>query len=432
MRTLALLLLIALNAQAQFKNIRLTIPAEGKSSPVEPAVVINTANPLNMVAAAGKDRIIFSRDGGEIWLETTVKSSAGVIGDMVLTNDAKGNIYLAHLADATGEGKTAPGWLDRIVVQKSIDGGAFWNDGYFTGLNPPKDNDKPWLVSHPKKDLLALTWTQFDQYGSKESGCQSNILFSRSTNKTEKWSDPVRINKINGDCQDSDQTAMGAIPFVDNDGRIFVTWAHNGIIYLDRSFDNGETWLRSDISVARQMGGWDIQVPGLSRCNGLPFLAGDNSTSPFRGSLYLLFADQRFGETDTDIWFTKSPNRGDNWSDPVRVNADTPGHHQFLPSMTVDPATGIVYVVYYDRRQYPSGDVQTDVYLAWSEDGGNHFSETRISETPFSPTPLSFFGDYTGISAFQGKVIPVWTRMDNGQTSIWTTVINHQQLKGGK
>ena len=99
--------------------------------------------------------------------------------------------------------------------------------------------------------------------------------------------------------------------------------------------------------------------------------------------------------------------------------------HQFLPWMTIDQSTGYIYIVYYDRRNY--NDNQTDVYLAYSSDGSN-YQEVKISESPFVPTEDTFFGDYTNISAHNGIIAPIWTRMDEGKTSIWTTIIRQEDL----
>ncbi|MFZ9981657.1 MAG: glycosyl hydrolase [Cyclobacteriaceae bacterium] len=420
----AIFLLSAFSAQSQFKNVKVNQDKEGQYPAVEPSVAISPANTKNIIIGTGLNRVILSKDGGLTWLETELKSPYGVIGDPVITSDHKGNFYYFHLADPAGKGKTTDTWLDRIVCQRSEDGGMFWSQGTFTGFNHPKDNDKPWAAIHPKKDFIGVTWTQFDEYGSQEKTCQSNILFSKSTNQAEKWSEPVKLNKLSGDCMDDDLTAMGAVPYIDFSGRIFVTWAQAGVIYLDRSFDQGETWLRSDITVARQLGGWNITVPGHRRSNGLPVLQGDHSGSPYNGSLYVVYADQRLGE-DTDIWFIKSPNRGDNWSEPIRVGTKSSGH-QYMPWMAVDQSTGHVYIVYYSRHGLQGNE--TDVYMAWSVDGGSKFNEVKISETPFIPDELVFFGDYLNISAYKGTIVPVWTRMDNGKTQIMTTIIQESDL----
>lgn len=170
-----------------------------------------------------------------------------------------------------------------------------------------------------------------------------------------------------------------------------------------------------------------MKIPGLDRCNGRPVLVCDNTKKGgLSGALYMVWADQLNGENDTDIWFTRSMNFGDNWSQPIRINNDGLGKQQFLPWMTVDPATGHIYIVYYDRRSYD--DLQTDVYLGYSTDGGLNFKNVRISEKPFVPSEEVFFGDYINISASQGVIAPIWTRMDNKQTSVWTTIIKQEEL----
>lgn len=425
-RLLFLLTLSPLLLSAQFKNIVLSAQTEGKYPPVEPSVVINPDNPKNIVVGIVLDRAVYSVDGGVSWKESILKSPYGVYGDPALIADSKGNMYYFHLADPSGKGRSDEAWLDRISCQKSTDKGATWGTASFTGLSPTKDNDKPWPAHHIKKDLLAVTWTQFDKYGSADTSQRTNIMFSKSTSKGDKWSDPVRINKVSGDCLDSDNTVMGASPAISFDEKLFVVWSHNGNIYLDRSYDDGRTWLKNDMAIAKQMGGWDLSVPGLGRCNGLPVAAMDNSGSPFHGSLYVLWSDQRNGENDTDVWLIRSSNRGDNWSSPVKVNQDGAGKHQFMPWMTIDQTTGIVYVMYYDRRNHT--DNQTDVYLAWSLDGGNKFSEVKISESPFIPDASKFFGDYSNISAHKGVIAPVWTRMDEGKTKVLTAIINQVDL----
>jgi hypothetical protein len=185
-------------------------------------------------------------------------------------------------------------------------------------------------------------------------------------------------------------------------------------------------WLSNDIVIGKQPGGWDIKIPGHDRCNGMPVLLVEKLKGQRQGMLFLCWADQRNGANDTDIWFSRSANFGDNWTSPSRINNDGKGKHQYLPWMAIDQTTGFIYILYYDRRDYE--DNQTDVYLAYSVDSGNTFTNVKISESPFIPTDTEFFGDYLNISAHKGVITPIWARMDNGITSIWTTVIKHDDL----
>jgi hypothetical protein len=123
---------------------------------------------------------------------------------------------------------------------------------------------------------------------------------------------------------------------------------------------------------------------------------------------------------------SKSVDGGETWSEPVRVNDDAAGRHQFFTWMTIDQTNGFLYFVFYDRREHQ--DLLTDVYVAISRDGGNTFINRKISESPFLPDSDIFFGDYTNITAHNGIVRPVWTRLYEGALSIWTHLTNEDDI----
>lgn len=422
-----LMILLPTMLNAQFANIILDEQDSLTRPPAEPSVAINLRDRDNIVIGAILDKVYVTQDGGKTWMKDRLKSSMGVWGDPVIISDKKDDFYYFHLSDPTGKNWNSEEILDRIVCQKSTDGGLTWTDGASIGYNHPKDQDKEWAVADPKSGNLYVTWTQFDSYGSKDPGCKSNIMFSES-NGGKKWSEPLRINQFEGNCADDDQTVEGAVPAVGPGGQLYVAWSYNNKIYLDRSLDKGKNWLKYDIVVTDQPGGWSLQVPGINRSNGMPVLLCDNSESQYRGSLYLNWADQRKGENDTDIWFMKSYNHGDTWTMPIRVNNDAPGKHQFFTWMTMDVTSGFIYILYYDRRHYE--DNQTDVYLAYSTDGGNSFTNKKISEKPFTPSEEHFFGDYTNIAAHDGRIVAVWTRMDEGKTAIVASIMDQKDLTG--
>jgi hypothetical protein len=114
---------------------------------------------------------------------------------------------------------------------------------------------------------------------------------------------------------------------------------------------------------------------------------------------------------------------------PARINQDKPGRYQFLPRISIDPTTGFVYILYYDRRDYT--DNQTDVYLSWSTDGGNQFKEKKLTEKPFVAdlSDRNYLEDYLNISVHKGVIVPVWIAINNGKQEVYTTVIKHEELK---
>lgn len=391
----------------------------GSFAPEEVTISINPTNPLNLAAGANLDYYYYSMDGGLTWTEGNLTSPLGVYGDPCVIFDADGNLYYGHLSNpASGS------WLDRIVVQKSTNGGISWNSGAGIGLNPPKDQDKEWLAADftnsPYHNNLYVAWTEFDEYASPDPNDSTRILFSRSTDSGNSWSQPVRISDTGGDCIDSDNTVEGAVPAVGPNGEIYISWAGPLGIMFDKSTDGGVTF-GEDIFVTSQPGGWDFNISGIYRCNGLPVTACDISNSAYQGNIYVLWSDQRNGVNDTEVFLIKSTDGGQTWGNTVRVNNDTTSRQQFFPWMTIDPITGFIYVVFYDRRN-TTGEA-TDVYVAKSTDGGDSFVNFEVSQSSFTPIPNVFFGDYINIAALNGKIYPIWTRLDLMTLSVWIAII---------
>ncbi|MEP7145992.1 MAG: T9SS type A sorting domain-containing protein [bacterium] len=417
MKTIVLIfifLLLSFNlVSAQYPNVLIT----NMNSPNEPTICINPKNTNQVVAGSNLNLYYYSTNSGFNWSKGTLTSTFSVWGDPSITVDTAGVFYYGHLTNSASSY-----FIDRIVIQKSTNGGMNWSNGTFTGFIPPKQQDKEWLCVDPRNNIIYTTWTQFDSYGSSSTLDSSNILFSRSTDAGSTWRSATRINKKAGDCIDGDNTVEGAVPCVGPDGQIYVSWSGPLGIVMDKSTDGGFTWLSEDKFVTAQPTGWDYDIPGISRANGLPVTACDISNGPYRGNLYINFSDQRNGLTDTDVWFVKSTDQGNTWSTVKRVNNDSPGKQQFFTWMTVDQATGIIYFVFYDRRNY--ANTQTDVYMAKSTDGGETFQNFIVSSTPFIPSSSAFFGDYTNVTAYNGKVRPIWTRLDNSSLSLYTAIVD--------
>lgn len=399
---------------AQHQNIMIS----DANNPEEPTIYIDPNNTNRIIAGANIYNVYTSDDGGYTWNDDVLVSpSYGVWGDPVTIVDNEGNYLFFHLSNpASGN------WIDRIVCQKSTDGGFTWNDGSYMGLNGTKAQDKHWVDIDRVNNIIYATWTQFDDYGSSNPADRSNIMFSKSMDGGESWSSALRINEVDGDCIDSDNTTEGAVPAVGPNGEIYVAWAGPEGIVFDRSLDQGETWLENDIFVSDFPGGWDYDIPGISRCNGLPITVCDLSGGENHGTIYINWTDQRNGLDDTDVWLVKSTDGGNTWSDAIRVNDDPPGKQQFFTWMDVDQVTGYLHFVFYDRRNYE--DANTDVFMALSVDGGQRIVNYKVSETPFLPVSSVFFGDYNNVMAHNNVIRPIWTRLHNGDLSVWTAIVN--------
>ena len=419
MKTLTIFVLLTTVSLSQYLNVRVDSPQSNQ--PEEVSIAINPVNPDYLAAGANINHFFRSSDGGYNWSTSYLTSSFGVWGDPVVVFDELGYLYYGHLSNPPYPGY----WIDRIVIQRSTDNGLSWNDGAGIGFLSPKNQDKEWIAvdmhSNQLKGNVYVCWTEFDSYGSSNPNDSSRIKFSRSTDKGLTWSNAVTISDRSGDCIDSDNTVEGAVPCVGPNGEIYVSWAGPLGLVFDKSTDGGLTW-GTDIFVSNIPGGWDFDVSGIYRCNGMPITACDTSQSPYRGNIYINWSDQRNGSSNTDVFFVKSTDGGNTWSSPLKVNDDNSNRHQFFTWMTIDQTTGAIYVVFYDRRN-TVGDA-TDVYVARSTNGGESFTNFKVSQSSFTPSSNVFFGDYTNISAFNKKVYPIWMRLDGSTLSVWTAIIH--------
>jgi hypothetical protein len=144
-------------------------------------------------------------------------------------------------------------------------------------------------------------------------------------------------------------------------------------------------------------------IQTLERANGFPQIAIDPKTN----RLYVTWSDYRNG--DLDVFIASSGDGGKHWTAPVRVNDDPihNGAEQFLQWLAVDPTDGSIDVLFYDRRGDPQNRKQI-VVLARSTNGARSFSNYAWTDNPFEASGV-FFGDYSGLAAYGGRVYGIWT-----------------------
>ncbi len=375
----------------------------------EISVAINPTNPKNIVIGANLKGLWYTNDGGETWISSSISSKYGVWGDPALEFDAEGNLYYSHLSNADF-------WLDRIVVQKSTDGGITWVEDEGLGFNNQTQHDKEWIVADmneksPHFGDLYVTWTEFDSYGSDLPEDSTRILFSRSSSSGEFWSDAIVISDSSGNCIDDDETVEGAVPCIGPSGEIYVSWAGPLGIMFDKSLDGGYSFGK-DIFATNQISGWNYDIPNYKRCNGLPVTSCDLSHSEYRGRIYILYSDQ-VSNDNTNVYIIKSDDKGETWSNPIDVTGVQEESHQFMAWMDIDDLTGYIYVAYYDNRNYPNNNM-SDIYLATSKDGGASFQNIKLNEYSITPQKSTFMGDYLGIDVYNGHVWIAWTSSPDG------------------
>jgi len=417
-------ILLSQSDSAIYRNILIASNLENLS---EPCIRQSTKNPLEYVVGCNLDFAFHSIDGGEKWDYDTLGCEKYTWGDPCIVSNTKGDFFFFHLQK--GDNKTQESRLEKIVCQKYHPLRNDWIPVSYIVCDSPKSMDKEWacidtFTNSPYKNRIYVSWTLMDKFESEKRKDSSNIYFTYSDNEGKEWANHVKISQLPGNCEDKNGTTSGANICIGLHNSVYLTWANRKKIYFDRSFDGGKTWLDKDIEVAKQPKGWYYEISGLSRAIGFPTMSCDVSQGKYRGNIYISWSDQRNGKTDTDIFLVASKDSGNTWSEPIKVNDDSLAIHNFMSSMTTDPITGYIYVIFYDRRRYKNNDL-TDVYLAISKDGGKTFVNIKINKNPFMPVTKGFLGDYISITAKNGIVRPAWMQMNIlGKTYLYTAIIN--------
>ena len=400
-----------------------------KTKTNEPSIAMDPNNHMYVLAGTNVDNVFTSSKTGMGWSESKLESPYGVYGDPVVHIASDTQYYFCHLSKTPG--KKHPEMFDRIVFQTSKDRGDTWNDGDTIGFNKGKMQDKPWIgVDAQKKSdyfgRVYVSWTEFDQYHSKNKNHKSRIRLVHSKDTMEGFSNSVIVSDTTGDCLDGDNTLEGATTATGKKGEVYVAWAGHGNIYFDKSMDGGDSF-GVDKIIAKQMGGWAQDIPEVYRTNSMPFMQTNS-----KGHIYVVYGDTTHG--DHDIFLINSKDGGETWSPPLRVNNDAIGNgrDQYMPNMTIDASDDRVYIVYYDRG-FSSSNTFVDVTLASTTDG-KKLTHTRITPRSFPPAGKSkkaFFGDYIDVAASQGEVRPIFTDTEEGYITCKVGMLNNAMIKKG-
>jgi hypothetical protein len=377
----------------------------------EPAIAVNPNNPNQVVGIAGR-WAAYSTDGARTFTPIQPAGENGRSGgDVSLTFDDKGNLFLSFLSiqrnGLPGYWGHGPG-ANGIYVRRSPDAGRTWDKNdvavlEWKGTEPDiklEDMPRIWADTQSQsryRGNLYIAWIEWQID-------KSIVLFSRSTDSGKSWSTPMRISTKAGYPRDDNGAVVGIIGAVAPDGTQYIVWNEGLNVTLAVSHDGGRTFepSRPIFDVGPPYFGGAAGIPGVPRAMGFPQIGLD----PKSGTLYVTWSDFRNG--DVDVFISRSTDRGRTWTPPTRVNDDAvhSGADQFLQWMAVDPTDGSINVQFYDRRDDPANRA-TRVTLARSTDGGKTFTNYAWSEAPFSGENM-FLGDYEWCVAHSSRVYGIW------------------------
>lgn len=382
----------------------------------EPGIAVNPQNPQQVVAVFQDNaHASYSENGGRDWKAATGVEPPNfrVSGDVSVTYDPHGHAIICYIAfDKLGTfnywGHNAS--RNGIFIRRSLDGGKTWEADHIPVAEQKTEpgipfEDKPYIVadnsSGPHAGNLYVGWTRWTETNSL-------MLLSRSTDGGKTWSKPLEIDDHPGLPRDDNGALEGFAAVVGPDSTVYAVWSTGEGIVLTTSHDGGKSFARPRLVLHTAPIMFAIDT--LDRANGFPQIAID----PRSGRLYVTWSDYRNG--DLDVFCASSSDKGKTWAAPVRVNNDPihDGVEQFFQWSAVDPTDGTVNVVFYDRRNDPRNRKQI-VVLARSTDGGRTFANYAWTDNAFEAGGV-FFGDYSGLAAFGGRVYGIWTEKPPNQT----------------
>jgi hypothetical protein len=409
-------------------NVTLDCPDEYALPTDEPSIAVDPADPDHIVTASLNEewpyqtiQVATTFDGGKTWTIGDLPRRTDTVNwDPWLSFDVNSEtVVLAFETDGTG----AQCFQDQLVTRSS-DGGLTWDvpvmvvpyqgtcdyGSEFEEGKIATDNDP----SSPNYGRSWVTALYVECNPSRK--CRTPIAESHSDDGGDTWTTPAIISGSNaGYC-----TGVPGPPACDNDAPpALVTVAPDGSIYvaflnlqnLDaqerrersdpnffdhqlmvvKSTDGGSSWSSPVHVVDLEDGEGDYPCSPayyfLCRLNDTAiekWLVGGYMAAGPDGTLYLTFSDNRNGRHDVDhpvsnddVFVMTSTDRGQTWTGPDLV-AGARGD-EFNPNIAVNPATGELGILFYDRSGDPRGKTM-NVTLATGLPGS--FDLTRITTAP--------------------------------------------------
>ncbi len=410
------------------------VPQAGTLYPnaeVEPFVVANPRNPLNLVAAWQQDRwsnggaqglaTAYSFDGGISWkrvFSAFTRCAGGNAGnggnfergsDPWVSFSPNGVVHQMVLALAFNAPAGQP--QSAMLVNRSLDGGRTWSAATtLVADTGERFNDKNALTADPTDSrFVYAVWDRLSTVAGEGAG---PTLFARSTDNGASWQSATIIYDPGPQAQ-----TIGNRIEVLPDGTLVDLFTQidflSGAVTLQviRSHDHGVSW-----SVPTQVA--DLLAIGASDPDtGTPIRDGAilaQMAISRHGKISVVWQDARFsGGVRDGIALSESIDGGLTWSDPVQLNSDT-AVQAFTPSVHVRH-DGTVGVLYYDLRSNTPdpATLPTDLWLTRSRNGLT-WHEGRVTESfDLATAPFAgglFLGDYQGLASIGPVFTPFFVK----------------------
>ena len=413
-----------INVNAAGQNI-------GGDAANEPSLCIDPTNP-NRIAVGWRQfdttnsnfrqsGVAYTTNGGLNWTFPGNLDPGVFRSDPVLAADAIGNFYYLGISNSSTFSED---------LLRSTNGGATWQSlGYALG------GDKEWMAidttTGPGRGNIYQVWSPFyNVYASSNSVYPQgdpDHIFTRSVDGGASWMTAIGLPH---------SPYFGTLD-VGPGGELYMFGTAIDIepFVLNRS-TNAQDRLATpaiDLTTIVDLGGKPLF--GNSTVNpagllGQAWIAADRSSSPKRGNVYVLctigttnFAGTNVPANPCDVVFSRSTDRGQTWSAPVRINDDSATQNAYHWFGTLSVASnGRVDACWNDTRNSTNNSL-SELFYSWSDDAGLTWAANRRLSPQFNHL-LGFpqqnkMGDYIGMVSLNEYACIAYTATFNGEEDLF-------------
>ncbi|HXM54042.1 MAG TPA: sialidase family protein [Candidatus Dormibacteraeota bacterium] len=406
----------------------------------ESDIRIDVRQPDRVIAASNdidssQQAQFWSADGGATWSQTNLP--------LVFDDSTHSDPSVGWTSDGSAWAAAIgiEGALFRLRAYRSSDGGATWSfDDTVSGSDTSADKELMWVdhgSSSPFADTIYVIWHD-----------DAPAFVARRTGPSGSWQAPVQVSGA-----ETTGTAIGGDVTTNQRGDVFAMWPDTGSrgLYVARSSDGGATF-DAPVAIATTVASFDIGVPAFASRRALITVSGAAFLGKVSEFVFAAWTDLRGGsgcgsaadEPGSDVtspcksrvWFTRSVDGGITWETARMVN-DQPGlNDQFNSRLAIDDTDGTLIITYYDTVDDP-GRLETTVWYQSSADYGLSWtaplqvSSAATDETGGGADLGNQYGDYNGLSAHAGRVLPTWTdRRGGASEEIWSAPVVPESVTG--
>ena len=376
----------------------------------------STQNPVGSLYGANYFQ---SGDAGTTWGGSYLGAGGSNSGDPTTAIGLNGRKYINFIDNNDGQGiaysDDAVNWTTATVGTSNGD---------------LLDKNHMWIDNSPTSTYegnLYTAWTDFGLTGYP-------ISISRSVNDGATWSTPLGISAAVAAGSHNQGVNVQTGP----NGEVYVVWtiydswpSDETALGFAKSTNGGVSYSTASRIITNIKGIRTTGVLKNMRVNSFPVMAVDISNGPNRGNIYIVWTNIGVPGTNSgtnkSVYLIRSTDNGSTWSTPIRVNQGTfaDGKESYMPWISCDSETGTLSVIFYDDRNMTT-NTACETWVAYSVDAGNTWTDFRVSDVSFTPTPISglassYMGDYLGITSKGGRVYPCWTDTRGG---LWMTYVS--------